>query len=121
MDMPYSGTLTTILSDIEPAIAIFLACIPLMQPIFKKLTSRVDNTRSGYNTGEFRRGYTKQKGGSREPSRYSTDLFEDDDNDDDSQIQLQPIGVSEVGILTMSHDIEGLAMPYCKDTITTLA
>jgi hypothetical protein len=97
MDMPYSGTLTTILSGIEPAVAIFLACVPLMHPIVKRFTSRtdrVDSSRLGYNTGGFSRGYTKQKGGSRETSRDSTELFEDDDNDDDSQIQLQPVDVS---------------------------
>jgi hypothetical protein len=102
--MPYSGTLTTILSGIEPAIAIFLACVPLMHPIFKKYTSRanrVDGSRLSYNTGGLSRGYTKQKGGSREPSRNNTELFEDDDDDDDddSQIQLQLIDVSQTNLI----------------------
>jgi hypothetical protein len=102
--MPYSGTLTTILSGIEPAIAIFLACVPLMHPIFKKYTSRRDrgnrvhSSRLSYNTGGLSRGYTKQKGGSREPSRNNTELFEDDD-DDDSQIQLQPVDVSRRNLI----------------------
>lgn len=116
--MPYSGTLTTILSGMEPAIAIVLACVPLMRPIFKKSSSRVDSSRSGYDTGELSGGYTKQKGGSRKHSGGITELFEDDDDDDGSQIQLQPVDVSKAGISTILHDTEGPAMSYYSRAIT---
>jgi hypothetical protein len=117
--MPYSGTLTTILSGMEPAIAIVLACVPLLRPIFKKFSSRVDSSGSGYNTGELSRGYIKQKGGSREHSGDIPELFEDDDDDDDdSQIQLQPVDISKAGISTISHDTEGPAMPHYSRAIT---
>lgn len=116
--MPYSGTLTTILSGMEPAIAIVLACVPLMRPIFKKFSSRVDSSRSGYTTGELSGGYTKQKGGSYKHSRDITQLLEDDnDNDDNSQIQLQPVDVLKAGISTILHDTEGQAMPHYSRAI----
>lgn len=117
MDMPYSGTLTTILSGMEPAIAIVLACVPLLRPIIKKFSSRADSDRLGYSTGELSRGYTKQKEGSREHSGGITELFEDDD-DNDSQIRLQPVDISKAGVSTISHDTEDPAIPQYSRAIT---
>lgn len=117
MDMPYSGTLTTILSGMEPAIAIVLACVPLMRPIFKKFSSRADSSRMGYNTGELSGGYIKQKAGSRKHSGNTTEPFEDDD-DNDSQIQLQPVDVSKAGSSTISHNPEGPEIPHYSRAIT---
>lgn len=117
MDMPYSGTLTTILSGMEPAIAIVLACVPLLRPILRRFGSRTDSDRSGYNTAELSGGYAKQKEGSREHSSGMTELFQDDD-DNDSQIQLQPVELSKGGISTISHDTEGRSMPHYSRAIT---
>jgi hypothetical protein len=123
MDMPYSGTLTTILSGMEPAIAIVLACVP---PLFKASNSRVDSNRSGYNTSELSGGYGRQKGRSREHSGDIIELFGDDDgdgdgddnDDNDSQIRLQLVDISKAGISTMSHHKEGPAMPNYSRAIT---
>lgn len=108
MNMPYSGTLTTILSSMEPAIAIVLACVPLMRPIFEIFGSKVDN--------ELRGVYANQTGGSREHSGNITEPFEDDDND--SQIQLQPVDVAKAGIATILHDMESSATPHYSRAIT---
>lgn len=120
MDMPYSGTLTTILSGMEPSIAIVLACIPLMRPIFKKFSPRADSSRSGYTTGELSGGYTKQARGCREHSENVDELFEDDYNDDDndSQIQLQPVYVLKAGTSIISHGTEDPTMPHSSSAIT---
>lgn len=116
MDMPFSGTLTTILSGIEPAIAIVLACVPLMRPISKKFSSRKDGSRSGYYTGKLNGGYIKQKRVSHERSGDITELFEDDD--DHSQIQLQPVDVSKAGTPVISYDIDCPAVPHHSRAIT---
>jgi hypothetical protein len=118
MDMPYTGTLTTILSGIEPAIAIVLAYVPLMQPILRKFSSKADSSRSGYNTGGLSGSYTKHKEGSREQPGIITELFEDDDDGGDSQIQLQPVHVSKAAISTISHDTDGPAIPHYSRAIT---
>lgn len=118
MDMPYSGTLTTILSGMEPAIAIVLACIPLMKPIFKKFSPRAHSSRPGYNTGKLSGGYTKQARGSREHSEDIDELFENDNNDHDSQIQLQPVYVLKAGISIISHGEEGPTIPHASRAIT---
>lgn len=116
MDMPYSGTLTTILSGMEPAIAIVLTCIPLMRPIFQNFSPRVTSSRSGYNTGDPRRVYTKQTGGSREYSGDITELFEDDDNN--SQIQLQRVDAAKAGSTSISRDTEDSVAPSYSRSIT---
>ncbi|KAJ8112813.1 hypothetical protein OPT61_g4906 [Boeremia exigua] len=122
MDMPYSGTLTTILSGMEPAIAIVLACIPLMKPLFRRFSSSAASSQSVYDTGELSGGYTKPTGSRREHSGVTDVLFEDDDDNDeddnDSQIQLQPVDVPKAGISIVSHDTEGTTMPHLNGTIT---
>lgn len=40
LDMPYSGAAATLLSGVEPAVAIAMACIPLMGPLFRRRTKQ---------------------------------------------------------------------------------
>jgi hypothetical protein len=76
-DMIYSGVLATILSGLEPAVAIALACIPLLRPLYKSRSS--GHGASQYtedNTGLAKKG---------RKSRFDTL------NDNSSEIQLQPV------------------------------
>ncbi|KAF1942905.1 hypothetical protein EJ02DRAFT_421705 [Clathrospora elynae] len=62
-DMTHRGVLATILSGIEPALEIALACIPLMRPLFK--TRPRTNDGSGYQYSSSRRTSLFSKKGSR--------------------------------------------------------
>jgi hypothetical protein len=88
MDMTYTGVLATILSGLEPSVAIALACIPLMRPLF----GRKDPSGKGsaYEYSNKSSGiYTKEvRGAVRDPNSF-TEIV--DDNDDSSEVHLQPI------------------------------
>ncbi len=118
--MPYSGTLTTILFSMEPAIAIVLACVQLMRSLFKGYNSREDRSISGYNTSDLGRSYTKKQGRGRNYSGNITELLEDDDeaHDNDSQIQLQLVDMSRASISTIMHNKQDLAVPDYSRAIT---
>jgi hypothetical protein len=75
--MTYSGVLATVLSGLEPAVAIALACIPLLRPLYKSRPS----THSASQYTEDSTTLTK-KG---RKSRFDTL------NDNSSEIQLQPV------------------------------
>jgi hypothetical protein len=76
-DMTYSGVLATILSGLEPAVAIALACIPLLRPLYKSRSS-------GHGASQ----YTEDNTGLTKKGRKS--CF-DTLNDNSSEIQLQPV------------------------------
>ncbi|KAF2684446.1 hypothetical protein K458DRAFT_442819 [Lentithecium fluviatile CBS 122367] len=86
-DMIYSGVLATILSGLEPAVAIALACIPLMRPLFGKKSTKTSDSGYNYESSKTSRIYSKKAG------RDATNTFSElvDDNDDSSQVQVQPL------------------------------
>lgn len=85
--MPYSGVLATLLSGLEPAVAIVLACIPLMRPLFGR---SLKTGSSGYSSGENSVGlHSKQRSPNKNPKGQFSELV--DDVDDSSQVRLQPI------------------------------
>ncbi|KAH7130091.1 hypothetical protein B0J11DRAFT_243866 [Dendryphion nanum] len=93
-DMTYTGVLATLLSGLEPAVAIVLACIPLMRPLLGRRGSN-SNTNTGYDySGSGNSGlYSGKK---RNPNSRDLNTFTElgDDADDgslSSVVQLQPI------------------------------
>jgi hypothetical protein len=85
--MPYSGVLATLLSGLEPAVAIVLACVPLMRPLFGR---SLKSNSSGYNSGNNSVGlHSKQRSANKKPEGTFSELV--DDVDDSSQVRLQPI------------------------------
>jgi len=94
MDMTYTGVLATILSGLEPAVAIVLACIPLMRPLFGKSNHA---TRSSFDHDSSKKTSLFSKKGSRrhdDPTATFSELV--DDNDASSQIELQPVKTCQV-------------------------
>lgn len=76
-DMTYSGVLATVLSGLEPAVAIALACIPLLRPLYKSRS-----------TGLGASQYTKDSTGLTKKGRNGR--F-DTLNENSSELQLQPV------------------------------
>lgn len=93
--MTYSGVLATILSGLEPAIAIVLACIPLLRPLYKGRRSDSD-TSQHYGSGNTSGLFSKK---SNIKDDYSLTVLDDDS----SEIQLQPIKTE--------HNVRVLAAP----------
>jgi hypothetical protein len=95
-DMTYAGVAATILSGLEPAVAIALACIPLLRPLFPA-SSPSPNSVSRYKFGTSKRGsvLSSKKGSAHDPTATFSELV--DDEDAESQIQLRPVeGVQSV-------------------------
>ena len=93
-DMTYTGVLATILSGLEPAVAIVLACIPLMRPLLGKSKH---TTRSSFDYDSNNKASLFSKKGSRrhdDPTATFSELV--DDNDESSQIELQPVKTCQV-------------------------
>ncbi|KAH5183106.1 hypothetical protein HBI24_082660 [Parastagonospora nodorum] len=89
-DMTYTGVLATILSGLEPSVAIALACIPLMRPLFRKAKSGGCRSTHGYNSDKSSGVFSAKKG--RGAGRYQGSFIETvDDNDDTSEVHLQPM------------------------------
>lgn len=89
--MTYDGVLATVLSGIEPAVSIALACLPLLRPL---LGRRKKSQKSGYDYGSSGgSGLYHSKQGTRSAIRPFAELEDDhiDDNDNSSEVQLQPI------------------------------
>ncbi|KAI4649078.1 uncharacterized protein J4E78_008596 [Alternaria triticimaculans] len=94
MDMTYTGVLATILSGLEPAVAIVLACIPLMRPLFSKSNNA---TRSSFDYDSSKKTSLFSKKGNRrhkDPTATFSELV--DDNDASSQIEMQPVKTCQV-------------------------
>jgi hypothetical protein len=88
--MTHSGVLATILSGLEPAVAIVLACIPLMRPLYGKSKKTMH---SSFEYSSSRQTSLFSKKGSRTHHLDPTATFSEllDNNDASSQIELQPI------------------------------
>lgn len=98
--MTYTGVLATILSGLEPAVAIALACVPLVRPLFGKKAPGKNSTAYDYNSNNTSGIYSKKdnRSAGRDPLT-STELV--DDTDDSSEVRLQPMkGVQEVTVTT---------------------
>jgi hypothetical protein len=85
--MTHSGVLATILSGLEPAVAIALACIPLMRPLLGRKSTNVNDSRYKYDSSKMSKIYSKKAG--RDTSNTFSELV--DDNDASSEVQLQPM------------------------------
>jgi hypothetical protein len=82
-DMTYSGALATILSGLEPSVAIALVCVPLLRTLFIR---SAQSKQSGYDYGA---SGSSELYASRD-KRSATRPF-DPLNDDCSEVQLQPM------------------------------
>ncbi|USP80139.1 hypothetical protein yc1106_07413 [Curvularia clavata] len=95
-DMTYEGVLATVLSGLEPAVAIVLACVPLMRPLFAKSRHSMD---TDYQYGSSRQTtFTLKKNRSHglDPTATFSELT---DGTNSSQIELRPVeGVQRVCI-----------------------
>ncbi|EMD68955.1 hypothetical protein COCSADRAFT_76162, partial [Bipolaris sorokiniana ND90Pr] len=94
-DMTYNGVLATILSGLEPAVAIALACIPLMRILFRKSRR---TTHSSYQYGSNRQTDLFPKKRSETHGLNLTATFSKlvDKNDASSQVELQSIKPSHI-------------------------
>jgi hypothetical protein len=109
--MTYDGVLATVLSGIEPAVSIALACFPLLRPL---LGRRKKGSAKGYDYGSSGgSGLYHSKQGVRSASRPFAELDDDaDDNDNSSEVQLQPIKpVREVNISAHESNLKGGQSP----------
>jgi hypothetical protein len=90
MDMTHTGVLATILSGLEPSVAIALACIPLMRPLFGRKDPSKNGSSYDYNSNKSSGRFSKKerRGAHRDPNSFSEIV---DDNDDSSEIHLQPM------------------------------
>jgi hypothetical protein len=97
--MTHSGVLATILSGLEPAVAIALACIPLMRPL---LGRKAPNTNgSSYQYDDSKRSGLYSKKGSKTHGHCPLDTLTESlyDDENSSEVQLQPIKFTQnVGI-----------------------
>lgn len=80
-DMTYTGVLATILTGIEPAVALSLACVPFLKPLISRNGGSTDAS-SPYASRIMR-----SKGQAGSATRPFKEL-----QDDSSEIQLQPLG-----------------------------
>lgn len=103
--MTYSGILATLLSGLEPAVAIVLACIPLLRPLFVKSRHNLDSGyRYGSSNGKHISFLSKRGGGSSalshglDPTATFSELVDHQTNNS-SQIELRPVeGIQRVCI-----------------------
>jgi len=78
--MTYTGVLATILTGMEPSIALSLACIPFLRPLVRRSAFGSSGPDSGYSSHALG---SKVAAGSRPFKEIS---------DDSSEVQLQPMG-----------------------------
>ncbi|KAH7081547.1 hypothetical protein BKA63DRAFT_530547 [Paraphoma chrysanthemicola] len=100
-DMTHSGVLATILSGIEPSVAIALACIPLLRPLWGR--SESDSKNSGY---DFSNGSSKKSNmySSRSKTRDQNPI--DTVDDTSSEIYLRPVEAEHSTKTSTNHVIE---------------
>ncbi|KAE9972923.1 hypothetical protein EG328_004691 [Venturia inaequalis] len=82
-DMTYTGVLATILSGLEPSVAIALACVPLCRPLWRSRPSKTKDSQYEYGNSRNTPLY---------PNRHRQDASRRLDTLDDSssELQLQP-------------------------------
>lgn len=95
--MTYEGVLATVLSGLEPAVAIVLACVPLMRPLFGKSRHSID-TGYQYSSGkQITFTLKKNKSHGLDPTATFSELADGTNNS--SQIELRPVeGIQRVCI-----------------------
>lgn len=104
-DMTYDGVLATLLSGLEPAVAIVLACIPLLRPLFVRSRHNLDSGyQYGSSSGKHISFLSKRGGGSGalshglDPTATFSELVDHQTNNS-SQIELRPVeGIQRVCI-----------------------
>ena len=101
--MTYSGVLATVLTGIEPAVALSLSCVPFLRPLIKGRNPDSTTNTSGNNSDLRTFGAHSL---SRKSNR--TDFKElDSHNDNSSEVQLHPIdpmGNKGVSSAEVGHD-----------------
>lgn len=80
--MTHSGVLATILSGLEPAVAIALSCTPLLRPLFKTRRNKTYMPQY-YGSSASTKMFSKER------TKRDKHLFDTLD-DNSSEIQLQP-------------------------------
>lgn len=92
-DMTYEGVLPTLLSGLEPAVAIVLACLPLLRPLFGRRRTP-NSSKAGYDYGSSGGGalYSSKKD-TRNASRGPFTELDDEQeiSDNSSEVQLHPL------------------------------
>ena len=83
-DFTYSGVLVTLLSGLEPSVALALACVPLLRPLVR--TRRLKGTHSSQYGSSGGSQTLSRVGGKRGDSRHFDQL-----DDDSSEVELQPV------------------------------
>ncbi|KAM0611017.1 hypothetical protein D7B24_006128 [Verticillium nonalfalfae] len=83
-DMTHSGAVATLLSGLEPSVALALACVPFLRPLFGSVFSSSQKGSSYANVKPKTESY--KKGSKRSESRDFEEL-----QDDASEIQLRPV------------------------------
>lgn len=78
--MTYSGVVATILSGLEPSVALALACVPFLRPYFGRGFGEL---KSSYNAGNGSKSLKENRSGD---SRTFQEL-----RDDASDVQLRPM------------------------------
>ncbi|KAF1837686.1 hypothetical protein BDW02DRAFT_490820 [Decorospora gaudefroyi] len=118
-DMTHSGVLATILSGLEPAVAIVLACIPLLRPLFGGKSRHDDLPYNKYGSGK-RASLFSKKGSSGSHGHDPTATFSElvDDNDTSSEIRLQPIKPVQMVRVSSSDDRPKDLFPSTTDNYT---
>lgn len=86
--MPYSGIRAIVLSGLEPAVSIAMACVPLLRPLWRR----------GHHRGEEDTRNTAYVG--REQGEW---------NDDGSEIQLRPMNVKQSVMITSQQQQHTIA------------
>lgn len=104
--MTYSGVLATILSGLEPSIAIALACVPLLRPLFGSRSSRAKGSHYQYGSGGDSGLYSKNS------RRGAVELH---DNDDGSEVELEPRRPAETAKVRSSTWVEGSGESSLQD------
>ena len=95
--MTYEGVLATVLSALEPAVSIVLACVPLMRPLFGKSKHSIDSDYQYSSSKQMSFSLKKSRLHKLDPTATFSELAEGDNNS--SQIELRPVeGIQRVHI-----------------------
>lgn len=103
MDMTYEGVLATLLSGLEPAVAIVLACLPLLRPLFSRRKAPT-NSKSGYGYNSSGGSGFYSKSVPRSTSRPFTELDDHELSDNSSEVQLHPVHKTNVQIMAVQQE-----------------
>lgn len=95
--MPHSGVLATILSGLEPAVAIGLACIPLMRPLFsrrQKPSLESHGTDHTYSSNSKSGGFYFRKASKnpiKDPTSTFSELYDETTNSSQVELRMEPL------------------------------